>query len=98
MTSAHSSLSFAPHPRARTTLVAAVVLALSATLAACSPAVEEGPTGADTPPVEVTDEDADDDNADEAPTGGSPTTDDVGNATLRVDGVEFVEEESRIVV
>ncbi|MBH0083709.1 hypothetical protein [Salinibacterium sp. SWN167] len=78
MTTARSSLMPSSSHWARKALVAAIVLAVSATLAACSPAADEPADSSTTEETATTDE-----------TTGGLSTDDVGNATLRINGVEF---------
>ncbi|WP_152650270.1 hypothetical protein [Demequina aestuarii] len=97
MTPAHSlPLSLAVR-RVRTVLVALVVLSMGATLAACSAAADVEPTHADALPVDSTGDSPDPqpvesagvEATDEVPDAGGYTSDDVGDATLRVNGVEF---------
>ena len=88
MTIAPSPSSLARHPRGRTARAAALALAVAATLAACSPAAEDEPANHDTEPAEIA-EDTTDDGAEEAPDAGGYTSDDLGNATIRVNGTEF---------
>ncbi|MEL0627096.1 hypothetical protein V6245_09080 [Salinibacterium amurskyense] len=87
MTTAHSSLMPSTVLRARTARLAAIVLAVSATLAACSPAAE--PADSATTEESTTDETTDDEGTPDEPAAGGLSTDDVGNATLRINGVEF---------
>ncbi|MBH0115251.1 hypothetical protein I6E52_00140 [Salinibacterium sp. NG253] len=89
MNTAHS----APMPSsvlwARTARVAAIVLAVSATLAACSPAADELADSATTEEATTTDETTGDEGTTDEPATAGFSTDDVGNATLRINGVEF---------
>ncbi|MBH0024404.1 hypothetical protein [Salinibacterium sp. SWN248] len=88
MTTAHSSLMPFSVLWARKARLAAIVLAISATLAACSPAADP----ADSTTTEETttaDETTGDEETTEEPATGGLSTDDVGNATLRINGVEF---------
>ncbi len=75
-------------PRARTAWLAAGALAITATLAACAPSSDEAPTSAASEAADTTDGTTTDDGTSDSDAGGF-TSDDVGNATLRVDGVEF---------
>jgi len=88
MTTAHSSLMPSSVLRARTARLAAIVLAVSATLAACSPATDE-PADSATTEESTTDETTGDEGTPDEPATGGLSTDDVGNATLRINGVEF---------
>lgn len=85
---------------ARKSGAAAVVLTLAATLAACSASSEAGPADSDaqptapaiatTPGPSAADQGVDEsDTPQESVNAGNYTSDDVGNATLHVDGVEF---------
>lgn len=88
MTTAHSSLMPSSVLWARKARLAAIVLTVSATLAACSPAADP----ADSTTTEETttaDETTGDEGTPEESAAGDLSTDDVGNATLRIDGVEF---------
>lgn len=88
MTIAPATSPFALQHRGRTALAAALALALAATLAACALAAEDEPTNPDAEPAEIA-EDTTDDGAEEAPDAGGYTSDDLGNATIRVNGTEF---------
>ncbi|MEV8254248.1 hypothetical protein AB0O95_09815 [Rhodoglobus sp. NPDC076762] len=88
MTTAHSSLMPSSVLRARTARLAAIVLAVSATLAACSPAADE-PADSATTEESTTDETTGDEETPAEPAAGGLSSDDVGNATLRINGVEF---------
>ncbi|MBH0108584.1 hypothetical protein I6E81_00200 [Salinibacterium sp. NG22] len=88
MTTAHSSLMPSPLSWVRTARVAAIVVAVTATLAACSPAAEPADS-ATSEETTTTDETVGDEETTEEPATGGLSTDDVGNATLRINGIEF---------
>ncbi|WP_430869168.1 hypothetical protein [Demequina aurantiaca] len=105
MTIQHSTLAVEPLPMARKFRVAAGVMAITATLAACSPSTDEAPASADAQEILTQDavaagtdatEESDaategsvEESSPDAPDAGAYTSDDVGNGTLHVDGVEF---------
>ncbi|MBH0099346.1 hypothetical protein I6E68_09360 [Salinibacterium sp. NSLL150] len=89
MTTAHSSLTPSPLSWVRTARVAAFVVAVTATLAACSPAADEPADSATTEETTTADETTGDEGTPDEPAADGYTSDDVGNATLRIDGVEF---------
>gem|GEM_PF-1015079 len=89
MTLPNPSLTSAPLSWARKAQVAAVVVVLASTLAACSPATESEPGDSGAQPATTADESTGDEGTSDAPAAGGFTSDDVGNATLRIDGVEF---------
>ncbi|MEJ1155239.1 hypothetical protein [Microbacterium marmarense] len=95
----HPSFVFVSPAWARTAGVAVVALALSATLAACSTTADDDTVGSDTATSVADDTTTDDSTSSEesaadedeeaAAAAGSYTSDDVGNATLYIGGVEF---------
>jgi hypothetical protein len=74
---------------ARKARVAAMVLAISATLAACSPAADNPADSATTEESTTTDENTGDEGTPDEPAAAGYTSNDVGKATLAVSGVEF---------
>lgn len=89
MTFAHSSSTSTARPWLRTAGVAALALALTAGLAACAPAAGDELAGSDAPPVDNAEDSTSEEGTDEALADGGLSPDDVGNATLHINGVEF---------
>lgn len=91
MTTARSSLMPSSLLWARKARIAALVLAVSATLAACSPAADAPADSSTTEESTTTDETTGDEETSEEPAAGGLSSDDVGNVTLRINGVEFAD-------
>lgn len=88
MTLPHPSYTSTPLSWVRKARVAAVVVAIVAALAACSPSGDDEPASSGTQPAAAEGENTGEENTGTPDTGGY-TSDDVGNGTLRVNGVEF---------
>ncbi|MBH0009561.1 hypothetical protein ESZ53_01565 [Salinibacterium sp. UTAS2018] len=90
MTMPRTPFALTPLSAVRRVRVAAVVLAITATLAACSTSTDDDLTDTGTTDDSSTaEETAGDEAAPDEPAAGGLTSDDVGNATVIVNGVEF---------